>query len=113
MKKMTLALLILSLGSINSAYALRCGHDLVLLGDYKADVLAHCGAPDSVETRTKIVGNTLRHPRRTLDIHEYEEIQIEEWVYNFGSSRLQQYLRFENGRLKEIKSLGRGRAISR
>jgi hypothetical protein len=56
-----------------------------------------------------VVGSTFHHPRRTLDIQEFEEIQIEEWVYNFGSSRLKQYLRFENGELKEIKSLGRGR----
>ncbi|MEQ1528847.1 MAG: DUF2845 domain-containing protein, partial [Methylococcales bacterium] len=33
----------------------------------------------------------------------------EEWVYNFGRSRLKQHLRFENGVLKEIRNLGRGR----
>jgi hypothetical protein len=36
------------------------------------------------------------------------DIIVEEWVYNFGSSRLQQYLRFENGRLMEIRNLERG-----
>ena len=101
--------MILSLYPFNSIHALRCGRDLVLLGDYKDDVIARCGEPDSIETRTKIMGSTLHHPHRTLDIHEYEEIQIEEWLYNFGPSRLQQYLRFENGQLKEINSLGRGR----
>jgi len=109
MKKTMLAVLVLSLCSVNAAYALRCGRDLVLLGDYKDEVMARCGTPDSIETRTKIIGSTLHHPRRTLDIQEYEEIQIEEWLYNFGPSRLRQYLRFENGQLKEIRSLGRGR----
>jgi hypothetical protein len=109
MKNSSAWILALSLCSINAAFALRCGHQLVELGDYKGDVLARCGAPESIATRTKIVGSTLRHPLRTLDLQQYEEIQIEEWVYNFGSLRLQQYLRFENGELTEIKSLGRGR----
>jgi len=41
-------------------------------------------------------------------LQQYEEIQVDEWVYNLGRLRLRQYLRFENGRLKEVKSLGRG-----
>ena len=100
--------LVLSLCSFNAASAMKCGHKLVELGDYKGDVLARCGEPESIENRTKIVGSALHHPRRTLDLQQYEEVKIEEWVYNFGSYRLQQYLRFENGVLKEIKSLGRG-----
>lgn len=111
MKNITIWVLGLSLCSFNAAYAMRCGHELVQLGDYKGDVLARCGAPDSVETHTEIVGSTLHHPHRTLDLQQYEEIRVEEWVYNFGSLRLQQYLRFENGKLKEIKSLGRGYLI--
>jgi hypothetical protein len=100
--------LVLSLCSFNAVSAMKCGHKLVELGDYKGDVLALCGEPESIENRTKIVGSTLHHPRRTLDLQQYEEVKIEEWIYNFGSYRLQQYLRFENGVLKEIKSLGRG-----
>jgi len=108
MKTSMLWFLAMSLCSFNAVSAIRCGHELVKLGDYKGDVLARCGEPESIETRTKIVGSTLHHPHRTLDLHEYEEIQIEEWIYNFGTHRLRQYLRFENGELKEIKSLGRG-----
>ena len=36
------------------------------------------------------------------------EIQIEEWVYNFGSQRFMQLLTFEDGRLKQIQDLGYG-----
>lgn len=100
--------LFLSLCCFNTAFAMRCGHDLIDVGDHKSEVLALCGPPEAVETHTKIVGSTLHYPNRTLDLQQYEEIQEEEWVYNFGSSHLQQYLRFENGELKEIKSLGRG-----
>ncbi len=110
MKNSTTWILVLSLCSFNALAAMRCGQRLINLGDHKSYVLARCGEPEpeSVQTRTKITGSTLHHPRRTLDIHEYEEILIEEWVYNFGPYRLQHYLRFENGELQEIRSLGKG-----
>lgn len=108
MKNISLWVLVLSLCCFNTAFAMRCGRTLVIEGDYKNDVIARCGHPDSVETRTEIVGRTLRHPYRTLELQHYEEIQVEEWIYNLGPYRLKQYLRFENGVLKEVKSLGRG-----
>jgi hypothetical protein len=108
MKNGVLGILVLTLCCLDNAFAMRCGHNLVTEGDYKNDVIARCGHPDSIETHTKIVGRTLRFPFRTLDIQEYEEIQVEEWIYNFGPSRFKQYLRFENGVLEEVKSLGRG-----
>jgi len=79
-----------------------------MLGYSKSDVLARCGEPESAETRKAIVGSTLHYPGRTLDIQQYEEVNVEEWIYNFGPYRLQQYLLFENGRLIEIRDLGRG-----
>lgn len=108
MKNTAIKVLILSLCCLNTAFAMRCGHSLVSEGDYKEEVLAKCGQPDSIETHTKIVGKTLRYPYRTLDLQQYEEVQVEEWIYNLGSSHFQQYLRFENGQLREVKSLGRG-----
>lgn len=36
------------------------------------------------------------------------EAMAEEWSYNFGSSSIQQSLRFENGKLMEIRNLGCG-----
>lgn len=108
MKRSWTWVLVLSLCSFNAAYAMRCKHEVIMLGYSKSDVRARCGEPESVEARTAIVGNTLHYPRRTLDIQQYEEIRIEEWIYNFGPYRLQQYLLFENGRLIEIRNLGRG-----
>jgi hypothetical protein len=86
---------------------MRCGRKLVSIGDYKNDVYAVCGDPESIDTRTVLVGSTFHFPRRTIDIHQYEEVQVEEWVYNFGTKRFRKYLRFENGRLVEIRNLGR------
>jgi len=109
MKKYTAWVLMLFFSfSFEAFSAMRCGRNLINLGDYKNDVIDLCGEPETIEKRTKVIGSTLHHPRRTLDIQQFEEIQVEEWVYNFGPHRLQQYLRFENGELKEIKSLRRG-----
>lgn len=105
-----LLLILLSIsGEASAGSNIRCGHNLAELGDHKVYVYDLCGAPESIDTRTKIIGNTLHHPRRTLDIQQYEEIEVEEWVYDFGSRRFRQYLRFENGRLVEIKDLKKGR----
>lgn len=108
MKTNIIWVIVLSLCCLNSAYAMKCGHNLVVEGDYIEEVLAKCGEPDSVQTHTEVVSRTLRFPYKTLDTTEYIEIRVEEWIYNFGPSRFQQYLRFENGELVEVKSLGRG-----
>ena len=107
-------------------FALRCGHYLVEPGDYKEDVLESCGDPDSVQTHYERRANVnhadisqynfnrqRRLPNSSINFGQSQyrdvEIRVEEWVYNFGSSRLRKLLRFENGRLVEIISLGKGR----
>lgn len=108
MKNIITWVLVLSLCCLNAAYAMKCGRNLIVEGDYIAEVIAQCGEPDSVQIHTEVVSRTLRFPYRTLDTTEYIEIQVEEWIYNLGPYRFQQYLRFENGVLVEVKSLGRG-----
>lgn len=119
MNKSKLLLLSLCLLFSNAVFALRCGHELVDIGDYKEDVIEKCGEPESIETHIEIRGASDRFGARTrvspgtsinLGQQHWTEIEVvvEEWIYNFGRRRLQKYLRFENGRLKEIKDLGRG-----
>lgn len=109
MKLVRLLILLSTLFLSNTVFSLRCGTSLVDIGDYKTDVYEKCGAPESIDKRTKIIGNTFHFPHRTIDIEEYEEVKVETWIYNFGSIRFKQYLRFENDVLVEIKTLGRGR----
>lgn len=92
-----------------SISTMRCGNNLIEVGDDKFRVLDICGEPASTNDRTKVVGSTLHHPRRTLDLQQYEEVQVEEWVYDFGRNRFRELLRFENGVLVEIQDLRRGR----
>ena len=74
------------------ADSLRCGSQLVSVGDRKSEVLAKCGEPRSQD----LVGYQRSFDRRT-------EVQIEEWVYP-QSGGMVQYLRFVGGRLERIDS---------
>ncbi len=110
MKLSTLALLLFVLFAMpnGAAAAMRCGSKLVDIGDHQIDVLARCGEPTLTERRTRIRGEEFHYPRRTLDIDQYEEIIVDEWIYNFGPRYFMRSLIFENGILKEINRLGYG-----
>jgi hypothetical protein len=123
MKPSEFILLFLMLFISAPSFALRCGHDLVDLGDNQEDVIDKCGEPESIDTHIERrrtgnyanighYGNGQRRPRTSFGYGQNNfvevDVVVEEWIYDFGRRRLQQYLRFENGKLKEIKALGRG-----
>ena len=99
---------------------LRCGTKLVHRGDSRAEVIHKCGEPDSVEIweeeriqRDYYHASTFSH--RLGEYYWYREpflvkelIRIEEWTYNFGSTRFIRFLRFENGLLRDISLGGYG-----
>lgn len=93
---------------ISPAHAFRCGRQLVQVGDHKLDVIDKCGDPDSISEHYALKGTRLRHPYGTLQEERFEEILIEEWVYNFGPRRFKQFLRFEDGVLTKIRDIGYG-----
>lgn len=105
-------------------FALRCRSSLVDIGDIKEDVIAICGEPKSIDThierraivnsvgQTQSNGNTaFVFPSTYVNQgqQQYTEIEVvvEEWVYDFGRTHFQQYLRFENGRLTDVESKSR------
>jgi hypothetical protein len=45
---------------------------------------------------------------RGLEQEQVVPVNVEEWLYNFGPQYFMQLLRFENGRLVEIRNLGYG-----
>ncbi len=114
--KVLLIILILSIPTIASA--LRCGTSLVLKGDRKIEVLKDCGEPDfiekwEVETVTHITGekDEIREDLiigREINIGKSNLVRLEEWTYNFGSTRFIQYLTFVNGKLKQIEDGPKG-----
>ncbi|MBP1149950.1 MULTISPECIES: DUF2845 domain-containing protein [Methylocaldum] len=107
MKKRILFLgLYLSL-SAPSAWALRCGSLLVDTGDYKLEVLRKCGEPVFTDSRIEL--RYVKLYGSGLELGQYVPVMIDEWTYDFGPNRFVQLLRFENGRLVDIESLGYGR----
>jgi len=76
----------------SAADTLRCGSQLVSVGDRSSEVLQKCGEPVSRD----LLGYKKSANRR-------EEFQVEEWTYG-PNGGMYQYLRFEGNRLREITS---------
>lgn len=102
--------------SVAPAYALRCGTSLVLEGQSKYEVLQRCGQPSYTDAHMeyrRALPNAF--PSAPVDSENFgagfpavREVRVEEWVYDFGSTRFMQSLIFENGRLMRIRNLGYG-----
>lgn len=75
-----------------AADTLRCGSQLISVGDRSGEVLQKCGEPASRDF--------LGYKRSA---NKREEFQVEEWVYG-PNSGMYQYLRFEGNRLVRIDS---------
>jgi hypothetical protein len=120
MKMRVLAACILFLTSLLFLFAsvsladLRCGTKLVHEGDTKAEVIHKCRKPNFVEAweEEHIQRHYYHVPTFSTRRGEYswyrepflvkELIRIEEWTYNFGSTRFIRFLRFENGLLTDV-----------
>ncbi|MDO9619375.1 MAG: DUF2845 domain-containing protein [Pseudomonas sp.] len=87
----TLLLALVSASSMAQAETLRCGSQLVSLGDRRFEVLQKCGEPAFRD----LVGYS-------LGPNERREYQIEEWVYGPDNGMLS-ILTFEGTRLRAIE----------
>jgi hypothetical protein len=74
---------------------IRCGSKLIDVGDFSAYVLRQCGEPDSRQVISGSVGA--------------DSPLVEQWVYDFGTSKRLQVLTFSGGRLQRIEDAGRPR----
>ncbi len=104
--------LLLALGGFASAShadAMRCGSRLVTQGDTRSAVRNICGEPAEIETRS-----ILRRPSYYLNgriIHygdSFVDVPVEIWTYNFGPYKLLRRVRFVDGRVDAIETLGYG-----
>ena len=89
---LTAMVLALVASQASASDTLRCGSQLVSLGDRSSEVLQKCGEPVSRDV--------LRYKRSA---NRREEFQVEEWTYG-PSNGMYQYLRFEGNRLQQINS---------
>lgn len=72
-----------------TASALRCGNNLVLVGDSKGEVLSKCGEPDIKDVLGEEKVNNVK-------------LVVEEWFYDFGPHQLTKKLLFKGGKLFKI-----------
>jgi len=100
-----------------SAIGLRCGTRLITVGDTKSKVISECGAPDYKEDWVEErIMRDFHSSTYYKDDYEWGRepflvktlVKFEEWYYNFGSTRLNHYLRFRNGKLIKITIGERG-----
>lgn len=90
------------------AWALRCGNDVVGVGDTTFELLEACGEPTLVERFDD------RLPYRTFDTltGEYYTDWIAQpydvWTYNFGPRRFVQRIIIKEGKIYRIESRGYG-----
>jgi hypothetical protein len=101
------AVLVAAFSLATPALALRCGSDLVHKGDHVIEVLNKCGEPVWRERwEDEII------ERRFFDTLERQTVVMEEWLYDFGPTRLLHILRFRNSRLESIATGDRGSRLS-
>ena len=103
-----LAALALAAGEAQ-ADAFRCGTRLATDGDSAAKVAALCGEPTEVR-RSSILRRPVMwlHGRPYYLSDDLVEVPVETWIYNLGPQKLMRQLRFEDGILVEVKTLGHG-----
>src|SRR3546814_8031462 len=91
-----------------TAAAMRCSGRIVDSGDYAVQVRERCGEPYWVSEFSTILVYGAYGPVEQRAVQE-----VQDWYYNFGSSKLVQRLTFVDGRLRseghtsELKSLMR------
>ena len=92
--KKTLFLILCSglLANTAQAQTMRCGTELISVGNRGFEIIRKCGQPSYKE----VVGYTLGASQRT-------ELRIEEWVYG-PNNGMQYILRLEGNRLIKIES---------
>ena len=92
---------------LHQSDSFRCGKDVVLVGDNKADVLVKCGTPEFNEVEGEKT-TTQRGLEGSPNAYESETVKIERWYYNQGPSDFIYVLTFDGGKLRSIERGGRG-----
>lgn len=108
--KRAAAVLVLGLLACSPAFAFRCGTKLVSEGDSRAEVQAKCGEPADKVTQRSVYRRPViwSYGRPYYVGEDFMEIPVESWTYNLGPNKLMRRVRFENGFVAQIETLGYG-----
>lgn len=98
------------------AQALYCGANLVLVGQTQDRILQNCGAPTYASSGVTTLPGAgwspwtgAYPPLGFYGSGQFGPALVEEWIYNFGATKLMPRLVFENGVLRSIRYHGYGR----
>lgn len=107
--KTAFALAILLLPTCLMAESVRCGSEIISKGSNIAMVAAKCGEPAHID-KSSIYSGSAGAVNGVPGVVSGTAVQIEveTWTYNFGSSQLMERIRFENGIVVQIDSMGYG-----
>lgn len=116
---LTIIALVMCLPRSAGADSLRCGDALVGEGATQAEVAARCGQPSQINRQNNYSEGAAALPPGPppgtglpglpgVAGRSGSETAAETWIYNFGPDRLMQSIRFENGVVVRIESLGYG-----
>jgi hypothetical protein len=109
MNKWLVAGIVSCVPAIAMAQSLRCGTKIISVGTTRGEVTAKCGEPTGVERTVGYTGSSISTGGQPSLVNGASvEVQIEVWTYNFGPQRLMQRIRFEDGIVVRIESLGYG-----
>jgi hypothetical protein len=85
---------------------------LINNGTSKEEVAARCGQATQIEQQTTYGEVATAAPPMgvlpPIGARSSAETRVEVWTYNFGPTRLMQRIRFANGVVVKIESLGYG-----
>ena len=99
----------LMMTAASASDGLRCGSKLILEGDTRDKVQSLCGDPADVSTSNIMRRPTYWRDGRVISFgNELVETRVETWTYNFGPNKLMRRLRFVDGILENIETLGYG-----
>jgi hypothetical protein len=91
------------------ADSFRCGNKLASEGDTVGEVVAKCGQPSEVEHKNILRPAIIWRDGRPLRVGDGDvEVAVDIWTYNLGPGKLMRRLRFEDGELVSVDTLGRG-----
>jgi hypothetical protein len=103
------AALLLACALPAAADGMRCGSKLMTTGDPRSKVRQFCGEPSDIQTRSILRRPTFNVGGRYYSYGDgYVEVPVEIWTYNFGPYKLMREIRFVDGRIENIETLGYG-----
>jgi hypothetical protein len=109
MKRILFLLLLAATAGSVHAEAFRCGTKLVTEGDTRAEVANKCGDPTDVDHSTILVQPTVWFHGRPVALgNGFVEVPVEVWLYNLGPQKLMRRVRFQDGKVVSIETLGYG-----